>query len=85
MKSDEKRRARLPIPTNPIIAGDSGSYVGHRDTLDRVAAILQLLTEQNAPDGLSPKAESGRYWIQLMLVDAVKYVSDGLDSKRVDS
>lgn len=66
------------IPPNPIIAANSANNVGYRDTLDRVAAVLQLLTELHATEGLSPKAETGHYWIQLMLIDAVKYVSEAL-------
>lgn len=77
----KKDNPESKIPANPLIAESSGKNVGYRDTLDRVAAILQLLTEMNLTEGLSTGAETGRYWIQLMLIDSVKYVSAGLDSK----
>jgi len=65
-------------PPIPLIADESGNNVGYRDTLDRVAAVLQLLNEMDSSEGLSPRAKSGRYWILLMLIDSVKYISDAL-------
>ncbi len=50
----------------------------HRDTLDRVADVIELLEQLDLSDGLSPRARAGLYWIHHMLADAVKYVSDGL-------
>ena len=80
----KKGSSKQQVPPNPIIAANSANNVDHRDTLDRVAAVLQLLTELNISEGLSPRAESGRYWIQLMLIDSIKYVSDALDNKTVN-
>ncbi len=71
------------IPSNPLIAVSIGNNVGHRDTLNRVATVLELLTEVNLSDELSSGAENGLYWVQLMLIDSVRYVSDALDNKIV--
>jgi len=49
-------------PPIPLIADESGNNVGYRDTLDRVAAVLQLLNEMDLSEGLSPRAKSGHYW-----------------------
>ena len=64
-----------------LIADDSGNNVGHQDTLDRVAAILQLLTELDLSEEWSPRAKTGHYWILLMLIDSVNYVSDSLGNE----
>ena len=61
-------------PIHPIISNDS-----HRDTLDRVAHVIELLKELNLSEGLSPSADAGLYWIHCMLADTVKHVSDGLN------
>ena len=60
-------------PIHPIISDDS-----HRDTLDRVAHVIELLKELDLSDGLTPSARAGLYWIHRMLADTVKHVSDGL-------
>jgi len=65
-------------PSIPLIADNSGNNVGYRDTLDRVAAVLQLMTEIDLSEELSAKAKSGHYWILLMLIDSVNHVSDAL-------
>jgi len=72
-------------PSIPLIADDSGNNVGYRDTLDRVVAVLQLLSEMDLSEGLSPRAKSGHYWILLMLIDSVKYVSDALIDETSDN
>jgi len=64
-----------------LIADNVGNNVGYRDTLDRAVSVLQLLTELNLSEDLSPGAENGRYWVQLMLIDSLKYMSDALDNK----
>jgi hypothetical protein len=61
------------IPAHPII-----SDTLHRDTLDRVVHIIELLEQLDLTAGLTPSARSGLYWIHRMLADAVKHVSDGL-------
>ena len=61
-------------PIHPIISNDS-----HRDTLDRVAHVIELLKELNLSEGLTPSADAGLYWIHCMLADTVKHVSDGLN------
>jgi len=38
-------------PSHPIISDDS-----HRDTLDRVAHVIELLKELDLSDGLTPSA-----------------------------
>ena len=58
------------IPTIPLIADSLGNNVGHRDTLNRVATVIQLLTELNLSEELSPETENGLYWVQLMLIDS---------------
>lgn len=66
------------IPTIPLIADSLGNNVGHRDTLNRVATVIQLLTELNLSEELSPETENGLYWVQLMLIDSIRHVSDAL-------
>ena len=61
-------------PRNPIISDSL-----HQDTLDRVADIIELLEELDLTDGLTPNARAGLYWIHIMLADAVKHVSHGLE------
>ncbi len=70
-----------PIPSNPLVADNLGNNVGHRDTLNRVVAVLQMLTELNISEEVSPEVGNGLYWVQLMLIDSVNYVSDALDTK----
>ncbi len=65
-------------PSIPLIADNSDNNVGYRDTLDRVAAVLQLMTEIGLSGEMSARAKSGHYWILLMLIDSVNYVSDAL-------
>ncbi len=60
-------------PAHPIISDDS-----HRDTLDHVAQVIELLKEMDLSEGLTPSARAGLYWIHCMLADTVKHVSDGL-------
>lgn len=67
-------------PPHPLIVPDS-----HRDTLDRVAHVLALLKEAEAPDGLSDAARTGLFWIHDMLGDAVRHVSNGLISTQKSS
>lgn len=67
------------VPTNPIISINSENNVGYRDTLDRAADILRLLTELDLSSGLSPGAENGLFWVQLMLIDSLNYVSGALE------
>ena len=73
------------IPSIPLIADNIGNNVGYQDTLDRVATVLQLLTELDLSGGLSPRAESGHYWVLLMLIDSVNYVSDALANKTTNN
>jgi hypothetical protein len=61
------------VPHHPII-----SKTSHRDTLDRVAHLIELLEELDLSEGLTPGARAGLYWTHQMLADAVKYVSDKL-------
>ena len=60
-------------PDHPIISASL-----HRDTLNRVADVLELLGQLDLSDGLTPSARAGLHWIHYMLVDATKHVSDGL-------
>jgi len=68
-------------PTIPLIAENLGNNIGHRDTLDRIAAVLQLLIEIDISEEWSPKAKAGHYWILLMLIDSVNHVSSSLADK----
>ena len=61
------------IPEHPII-----SDTLHRDTLDRVVHIIELLQQLDLSDGQTPAARAGLYWIHGMLAESVKYVSDVL-------
>lgn len=61
------------LPIHPIISDDS-----HRDTLDRVAHVIELLKVLDLSEGLTPSARAGLYWIHCMLTDTVKHVSDKL-------
>ena len=61
------------IPAHPII-----SDTLHRDTLDRVVHIIELLEQLDLSEGLTPTARTGLYWIHGMLAESVKYVSDAL-------
>lgn len=60
-------------PEHPII-----SETSHRDTLDHVAHVIELLEQLDLSEGLTPGARAGHFWILRMLVDTVKHVSDGL-------
>ena len=73
-KDDDQPRP----PVIPLIAESSGNNVGYQDTLNRVAAVLQLLTEIDLSEEWSPKARTGHYWILLMLIDSVNHVSASL-------
>jgi len=70
-QSSSARTSDTPI--HPIISEDS-----HRDTLDRVAHVIELLKELDLSEGLTPSARAGLYWIHRMLADTIKHVSDGL-------
>lgn len=61
------------LPGHPIISDDC-----HRDTLDRVAHVVELLKVVDHSEGLTPSARAGLYWVHCMLADTVKHVSDGL-------
>lgn len=61
------------IPGHPIISDSL-----HRDTLDRVAHVIELLEQLDLTEGLTPRARTGLHWIHCMLADAVKHVSDSL-------
>lgn len=71
--SEARRVSTTTTPSHPII-----SDCLHRDTLDRVADIIELLKLLDLQDGMSPRAHTGLYWVHSMLVDTVKHVSDGL-------
>jgi hypothetical protein len=64
---------------HPII-----SETSHRDTLDHVAHVIELLKQLDLSEGLTPGARAGLYWIHRMLADAVRHVSDGLRNKPTD-
>jgi hypothetical protein len=75
-----KQRSSLPsgpgIPDHPII-----STTLHRDTLDRVVHVIDLLQQLDLSEGLTPNARAGLYWIHHMLADTVKHVSNHLRDK----
>lgn len=76
MTRDIKHSSSNPItdiPIHPIISDDC-----HRDTLDRVAHVIELLKVLGLSEGLTPSARAGLNWIHCMLADTVKHVSDGL-------
>ena len=65
----KKRR----IPEHPVI-----SNVSHRDTLDNVADIVELLKQVDLSEGLTPSARAGLFWVYGTLTDAIKHVSKDL-------
>ena len=79
-----KQRSSPPsgpgIPDHPIISIDL-----HRDTLDRVAHVIDMLQQLDLSEGLTPSARAGLYWINHMLADTVKHVSNHLHDKPAKS
>ncbi len=67
------------VPEHPII-----SETSHRDTLDRVVHVIELLEQLDLSEGLNPRARAGLYWIHHMLADTVKHVSDGIRDRSKD-
>jgi hypothetical protein len=67
------RMRATKVPEHPIICDSS-----HRDTLDHVAHVIELLERLDLSEGLTPSARAGLYWVHRMLADTVKHVSDGL-------
>ena len=80
----DKDTAKHETPPIPLVESNPTNNVGYQDTLDRIAAVLHLLTELDLSEGLSSKAENGRYWVHLMLIDSINYVSDALANKTND-
>ena len=79
MLRNQHQQSKKPasnIPNHPFI-----SDTLHRDTLDRVACVIELLKQLDLSEGLTPASQAGLYWVHRMLVDAVKHVSDGLRTK----
>ena len=64
------------VPEHPIISDTS-----HRDTLDRVVHVIELLEQLDLSEGLTPSARAGLYWIHHMLAGTVKHVSDELRNR----
>lgn len=71
--SEARRVSTTTAPSHPIVIDCL-----HRDTLDRVADIIELLRLLDLQDGMSPRARAGLYWIHDMLIDTVKHISDDL-------
>lgn len=67
------------VPEHPIISDAS-----HRDTLDHVVHVIELLEQLDLSEGLTPGARAGLYWIHRMLADTVRHVSDGLRNQSTD-
>ena len=78
--SGQKTTGGCHIPPIPLISLHSGRQVGHRDTLERVASVLELLTELDYGKGLSPNAETGLYWVHMMLIESLNHVSRALET-----
>lgn len=73
-KKQQPSPPRYPdIPDHPIISRGQ-----HRDTLDRVADIVELLQQLDLSEGLTPNARTGLYWIHHMVADTVKHISNQL-------
>lgn len=70
------RMRTAKVPEHPIISESS-----HRDTLDHVIHVIELLEQLDLSEGLAPGARAGLYWIHRMLADAVRHVSDVLRNK----
>lgn len=66
-------------PAHPLI-----SDVLHRDTLERVVDIIELLESLDLSEGLTPEASAGLRWIHCMLADAIKHVGAGLKGTTAD-
>lgn len=78
MPNDQEQRPRprgrgRTLPRHPIV-----NERFHRDTLNRVAHVIELLEELDLSHGITPGARAGLYWIHSMLADTVKHVSDAL-------
>lgn len=76
MPNNQKQRSRpreRALPRHPIV---SETY--HRDSLNRVVHVIELLEQLDLSDGMTPGARAGLYWIHSMLADTVKHVSDAL-------
>ena len=71
--SQSRRVSTTTTPSHPIIIDCQ-----HRDTLDHVADIIELLKLLDLQEGMNPSARAGLYWIQGMLADTVKHVSNSL-------
>ena len=69
------------VPPIPLIGHQSNRQVGYRDTLERVVCVIELLAEMDYGTGLSPKAETGLYWVQMMLIESLNYVSQALETE----
>lgn len=72
-KAPQSRVVPATTPSHPIIIDCQ-----HRDTLDHVADIIELLKLVELEDGMNPSARAGIYWVHCMLADTVKHVSNGL-------
>lgn len=78
----EPRQHGKPCPPIPLISQHSNHQVGHRDTLERVVSVLELLAELDYGKGLSPKAETGLYWVQMMLIESLNHVIRSLEPEK---
>lgn len=65
------------FPAHPIITPGN-----HPETLGRVADVLALLQHVEFSGELHPSARMGYFWINSMLVQSVRYVSEELRVQR---
>ncbi len=76
MPNNQEQRPRTrsrALPRHPIVSESL-----HRDTLNRVVHVIELLEELDLSHGMTPGARAGLFWIHSMLADTVKHVSDAL-------
>ena len=72
----------VAIPPIPLISDHSNRQVGRRDTLERVICVIELLAEMDYGKGLSSKAETGLYWVQMMMIESLNYISQALAAEK---
>ena len=81
-KKASDRTQLTAVPPIPLIGDNANHQVGRRDTLERVSCVIELLAEMDYGKGLSSKAETGLYWVHMMLVESLNYLSRALEAEK---
>ena len=64
------------LPAHPIC-----DPTGHPDTLNRCEAILDMMADLESLDDDIARARTGRFWVNRMVADSLRYVADSLQYK----